>query len=583
VVVPYDSSGKVDLIPAVAYLRKSTKGERKGAKGKRRQKQEKSIEQQKEEILKLARGRFRVAAWFTDEGISGWKRGAKRPAYTAMLAEAQALGVRAILVDNLDRFTRASNDDVQEDARELRKANVRWVITCNGQEFDLQAGQRNDIGGIITFAAAVWAAHEYSRNLGRRIALARRNAAEQGRRTGGPAPYALRDDGAGGLVPGDPDKLQVVRYIFDQFVNNLRALGWLALDLNDRHVPPPAGKRWYLRTVKLLLRQRAYRGDFSFNDEHCGHFYGINQDGEVVESAELGDTRKVFTKTGAYEPVVDPSLFDRAQERLRVIGAEPARSKRKYALSGALVCGHCGSSLVGVTPKNGSGKVGPIIYRCNGTAQGIRCRQYRVRESVILPFLMRLLGREIADLRTLVTLPPDPDRLNPARKAKEQDRDRLRDKIARAEENLLEVDDPRTLKALSAKVSTWRDDLEALESELAVEPARDPQEQAAALSKWWESFLASAVPVPVSADKVSGLGHGLPVFGAALPVIPADPRRVSEALQAVGCEVRLKWRAKGRRSVLDSGRFRLGQHSGPLANVPGRAASRPAARSASPR
>src|SRR5690242_20368955 len=95
-----NGNGSVDgaLEPAVAYLRKSTKGERQGAKGERRQKQEKSLAQQREEILKLARGRFRILAWFEDEGISGWKRGAKRPDFTRMLAEVKSLGARAILV-----------------------------------------------------------------------------------------------------------------------------------------------------------------------------------------------------------------------------------------------------------------------------------------------------------------------------------------------------------------------------------------------------------------------------------------------------------------------------------------------------
>jgi hypothetical protein len=57
------------LVPAVAFLRKSTKGLRKG-----QQKQEKSIAQQRTEIIKLGNGRFRIVGWSEDEGISGWKR-----------------------------------------------------------------------------------------------------------------------------------------------------------------------------------------------------------------------------------------------------------------------------------------------------------------------------------------------------------------------------------------------------------------------------------------------------------------------------------------------------------------------------
>ena len=53
---------EVRLPPAVAYVRKSTKGERQSG-GQRRQRQEKSIEQQREEVLKHAKGRFRIVRW----------------------------------------------------------------------------------------------------------------------------------------------------------------------------------------------------------------------------------------------------------------------------------------------------------------------------------------------------------------------------------------------------------------------------------------------------------------------------------------------------------------------------------------
>src|SRR5262249_3969766 len=154
-------------------------------------------------IVKLAGGRFEIVEWFEDEGVSGWKRGAQRPDFQRMLDEVQSLGAQAILCDNVDRFSRATYDDVQEDTRALRKAGGRGIVTASHGEYDLRAGRRNDIGGIIPFATAVWAAHEYSRQLSRRVTLARRNAAAEGKRTGGPAPYGLANDGHGGLLEGD--------------------------------------------------------------------------------------------------------------------------------------------------------------------------------------------------------------------------------------------------------------------------------------------------------------------------------------------------------------------------------------------
>jgi DNA invertase Pin-like site-specific DNA recombinase len=73
------------LIPAVGYLRKSTKG----LKADGSEKQEKSIEDQTEDILKHAKGRFKIIRWYKDPGVSGWKREAARPDFAKMLADAK--------------------------------------------------------------------------------------------------------------------------------------------------------------------------------------------------------------------------------------------------------------------------------------------------------------------------------------------------------------------------------------------------------------------------------------------------------------------------------------------------------------
>ncbi len=69
------AKAKPDLIAAVAYLRKSTKG--RMADG--RERQEKSIDQQKTEIVAMANDRYQIVRWYIDEGVSGWKRERKAP------------------------------------------------------------------------------------------------------------------------------------------------------------------------------------------------------------------------------------------------------------------------------------------------------------------------------------------------------------------------------------------------------------------------------------------------------------------------------------------------------------------------
>jgi DNA invertase Pin-like site-specific DNA recombinase len=591
-----------ELIPAVAYLRKSTKGVRKASKKHQRHKQEKSLAQQKAEILKMARGRFAILKWFEDEGVSGWKRGAGRPDFANMLREVKELGARAVLCDALDRFSRATREDVDDDAKALVRAGVRQIVTNDQGEFPL--GTR-DIGAVLRFTVAVWAAHEYSRNLARRIALARRDAAEEGRRTGGRDAYGLADDGEGGYRPGDPAQAEVVRWAFRQFADEGRSLCWLAGDLNRRGVPGPRGGKWYTKTVNQLLRRRCYRGDFEYGKAPVGHFYRLDAEGEVVEREEVSGKGKVFRKEGAHKPLVDPALWDRAQGRLATLKNRARRKRLAYALSGVLKCDHCNSTLYGAR----SGRL--VVYRCNGNnnlGTGT-CAFRQVREDEVLPLVARLLGEEIDNVLTLLSQPPDEagtprQRAQARAEAAKADRAALALRIDNAMRARIESDDPRTRKDYDRLITEWRDRLDRLDAELAPdpEPAEDLHEvgrQALLdLAKWFDG-IQGEVPASVldlandlARQKViSGGGNEgtVPVpFAGKLPpevelfrrardgdgrlvepqAVCADPRKVNNALHRVGCEVRLRWGpappGSPRKTVVTRGRFRLGQREGEL-------------------
>jgi site-specific DNA recombinase len=569
-------SNSTKLTPAVAYLRKSTRGTREAGK---RAKQEKSLAQQKQEILKLARGRFNVLKWFEDEGVSGWKRGAARPDFTNMLREVKELGARAVLCDALDRFSRATYLDVEEDARSLVRAGVSSIVTASQGEY---AVGTNEIGDIIKFAAAVWAAHDFSRTLARRVSLARRNAAEEGKRTGGREAYGLADDGKGGYEAGDPEKGEVVVWLFTQFADEARSLSWLAGDLNRRGVPGPRGGKWLTRTVARLLRRRCYRGDFEYGKVPCGHFYRLDAGGEVVErkGGEKAEGR-VFRKECTYKSLVDPTLFDRAQQRLGALGKDRGRRKRAgYALSGVLRCDHCGSTLYGLTSREGH-----VLYRCNGTSQhGAGACGYRaVREDVILPLVTKLLGEEVGNVLELLSHPPD-DVARLGNKAADRaaraqaERVALAVKIDRAMRARIESDDARTRKDYDRLISEWRDQLDRLDADLAPDPSpatgdEQVREYARKLCEWFRGDNDASVPVPAPGDlplavhmfRMARDPQGRLVQPQAVLV---NARKLNEALHRLGCEVSLRWEDCGGgarvRHLLTRGRFRLGQKSGDL-------------------
>jgi DNA invertase Pin-like site-specific DNA recombinase len=571
-------SKSAPLVPAVAYIRKSTKGKRNG-----KERQEKSFEQQRREATALAKGRFEIVRWYFDEGISGWKRKTARPGFAKMLADARKLhDFKAIICDDADRFTRASWRKAVMDIDDLAEAGVEVIASVRDGDFHIC--NETDPGEAHRLIAIAMANHEFSRKLGRRITLTRRNKAEQGIRTGGKAPYGMALDGKGGLKLGDPQEVKVVRWLYDQFVNHARSLNWLTGDLNKRKVKGPRGGVWYVNTVKERLQQPAYRGDYRYNFQPNGAFYTVDAQGEVMEKAKAKGN-KLYIKEGVYVSLVRPALWDKAQRRLNARAADRSGRKRMgYCLTGVLKCDHCGRIMHGARPR------GLRVYRCSANAKtGMgSCGCYQVREDAILPFILKLLGEEMDNLSEVLTNPPEELRKpyqerKDMRQQHEREREALASDISKAERNLMFVEDARTRKSLDQQITAMRDQLEKLETNLTEEPGvcyykdKDgkiitvPQwkpEDVKALKDWYTDFEKQAVSIPYKGkEQLLASFHRDPQDPEEEAVL-AHPLKANQVLQLLGAEVRLRWEAhETGRSYQKRGRSREGKGQGQLRTV----------------
>jgi DNA invertase Pin-like site-specific DNA recombinase len=581
------------LIPAVAYVRKS----RETA-----DETEKSITQQRGEIAKLAQGRYEVLAWYEDDGVSGWKRGAKRPDFMKMLAELRQRGAKAIVCDNLDRFSRASIDEVREDVKELRMAGVRYIITGSAGDYDL--GKANDIGDELKLIVTIWAAHEYSRQLGRRISLARRNLAKEGKRSGGLAPYGMRlvrkknEDGKEGpgysIEPGDPKELANVRWLFEEYAKGRCSLHWLTGELNRKKVPSPRGSRkgWRVKVVSSILSNPAYKGDFRYGKNPGGTFFRVDTEGEVIDwesqniikddddaqpetpagrkerlrqrRLEQEKRLKVFARSGHYKAVISPALFDKVQERMAKRTQDCSRRKRVgYALTGVLRCGHCGGRMYGLRPghcpsrKRKDKDEGPVIYRCQANAEKGKgaCGNRQVFESEVLPEIVKALDKEIADVKSLR---PDPDggpnpvgdllKTAQGRKPKEEERDKLAQQIDDWAERMLDCSDKAVRQKMDGKIAELRKRLDQVEAELAL-PTQDENgiftkewliNQRIRIHEWWVEVQKKACSVPP--DAVPKLvPYAGPFDYSEEGHILLDPLAINEALLELGATCTLRW------------------------------------------
>lgn len=567
------------LIPAVAYCRKSTKG--KGADGKERQ--ERSIPGQRQEIEKYAAvNGYRIDKWYIDDGVSGWKLDAKRPSFSQMIKEANDLGVSAVLCDDIDRFSRADTMQVMSDVQALKNAGVTVLALVNQGKYELS---KMSIEKIIMFSFQANSSHEYSMKLSRRLSISRRNTARKGKRSGGMAPYGYKNDGAGSLIV-DPQKASIVQKMFETYLSGARSLLSIADDLNKQGVPGPRGGEWTRETVKCLLTNRAYRGDFVYNRKQSGQFYFIDKAQEVRPAAErqhpnwLRSDEGVFIKEGTHPPLVSAETFDKVQATIESRKPAP-RSIRKdgYALTGMLFCSHCGSPLWGFPRR------GVKLYQCgsNNRKGNSVCHAYTIREDEILPFVLRRLKEElgIARMAALQPKPAKPFEPVPGRLEElQRQHDELAAKIKTGTNNLLLAGDGQLFIMLKEQLNDWLAEQRKLAAE--IEAASEPQDQDAMIRyarehvtwlKSHEDRLQKVYQCSEGEDpiKIETARKGKTAVTLSSPYITWEIPTLRQQLLELGTRVDLCWEPQqwGKRTIYQLAadkrcRFRMGQSSGPL-------------------
>ena len=212
-------------IPAVGYIRMSS------------DKQEASPAQQRQAIEQTAGTKYQVIRWYQDDGISG-AESEKREAFQRLVLEANSRNdFQAVLCWDQDRFSRFDPMEANYYWHILSKAGVKIVTTTQG-ELDFA-----DLAGWLAASVTQYGKAQYLRDLSHNVLRGRLSRAKEGRWTGNRAPYGYSlSDGI--LTLGDPEKVDAVKWIFDQYANTDTSLQDLAEQLNQKEVPSPAGKPW---------------------------------------------------------------------------------------------------------------------------------------------------------------------------------------------------------------------------------------------------------------------------------------------------------------------------------------------------
>jgi DNA invertase Pin-like site-specific DNA recombinase len=443
--------------------------------------QENSIERQKSQVVPYAEANgYAIVREYTDLGISGDEI-IKRKEFQRMLRDAQAGAFEVILCDDKDRFGRFDSIDSGEVIAPLRRKGVRLATVAQGLR------DWESFSGRVTDAVLQEAKRMEQEAISRRVLSDQLMKAQKGRDTGGRALYGylrVPDAERGSRLVPDGRKAEVVRLIF-RLYDQGETLWAIAEELYRRGVPSPQGKaRWRRSVIQRILMNRRYTGDRTWGVRASGKCHRYN--GELKPTARGSRTQDVNAAEEwvvcreTHEALVDRDTFERVQARL--VGnrerTTPHRNGGDFVLSRLLVCGHCGSYLVGIADRR------QRVYVCGGYLAHGRayCSRNTIRDSVALKALLAVLKRTFLDPEHLQALREEIARLEEEQRSDENlrrlgaRRDELARNIDQGNENLA-ILPPDRLPGVVAKLREFEKERNYILAELRRTETESPVEK----------------------------------------------------------------------------------------------------------
>ena len=293
----------------------------------------------------------------------GWTK--KRPEFQRMLADARKGRFDTIVCWKSDRLSRgmypaAALMEVVE-AHQIRLEAVMDAIDM--KTFGLMAA----IGKIELD------------NFRERSTLGKRGTAKQGRVPTGGVPYGYRigDDRRLDVVE---EQAEVVRRIFDMYINEGMGSHSIAVRLTDEGIPTQTGKLLWLQSrVHHILGNTTYTGTW---------IYGKYRHVSTEDGKRVYDQPRDTWVEIPIPQVIDDETWERAQKLKKQRSRKAKRStKVLYLLQHLLRCGECGhnfhakSQWSSINVRNGKKYSYDLptprrYYKCNGMqSMRLRCRE----------------------------------------------------------------------------------------------------------------------------------------------------------------------------------------------------------------
>ena len=337
--------------------------------------EELSPDSQKRLLLEYAKNHNMIVSQkhiYTENGISG-RKADKRPKFQQMIAAAKSEEhpFDVILLWKFSRFARNQEESIVYKSMLRNKCHVD-VVSISEPLIE------GPFGGLIE-RIIEWMDEFYSIRLSGDVTRGMTENALRGAYQCRP-PLGYRIPYHKATPEIVPEEAEIVRLIFDKYVNGRMSLFALTKYLNGLGLKTNRGKPFEKRSLEYILQNPGYAGDVRWNRT-------------VNETKEIRDPSEWIIRPGHHPAIISKELFLAAQERFQAEykprNAKPSEISRHW-LSGLLKCPSCGRSLSSCVMHR---KTAPdtFSFQCYGYLKGKCSHNCYVRAEEIEPAVIKAL------------------------------------------------------------------------------------------------------------------------------------------------------------------------------------------------
>lgn len=281
---------------------------------------------------------------YVDDGFTGTNF--NRPGFQKMLEDIEKEKIDCIITKDLSRFGRDHIDTGYYLERYLPANNIRYIAIGDNVDTLKPDGLQ-----FLTFKLSF--NDYYAQDISNKIKSVKQRKIEKGEYQAGIPPYGYKKDPdiKNHLVP-DEYSSNIVKEIFDMYVNKGMSTIKIADELNRREIEPPA---MYLKIPTYMKKQsvnpngkyvwlRAQIGKILRNEVYLGSVVGRKFQKVSHKIAKVRCTKKEehIVIENMHEPIIDVETWNKAQEKLN--GYTKVRDRKyDHDLKGVVYCGECGN------------------------------------------------------------------------------------------------------------------------------------------------------------------------------------------------------------------------------------------------